>query len=371
VARTTEIRAKTRRLLVSSSPGWNFDNSFARLPAVLFAPAAPARFRAPRVSIVNHRLADDLGLSLRDLPAPDTAAVFAGQALPAGAEPIAQAYAGHQYGHFTLLGDGRAILLGEQIAPSGKRFDIQLKGAGRTMFSRNGDGLAALGPMLREYVISEAMHALGIPTTRSLAVVTTGETVYRTTPLAGAVLTRVAASHIRVGTFEYAARRDPAALVALADHAIARHYPEIAADDPQRYRRFLVAVIERQAALIARWQHVGFVHGVMNTDNMAISGETIDYGPCAFMDAYDPDTVFSSIDTHGRYAYGNQPVIAQWNLARSSNSRRRLSGPGWPACGRSSGSRPRSRGTPSSSRSCWRGCTRPEPTGQTRFAILA
>jgi uncharacterized protein YdiU (UPF0061 family) len=215
-----------------------------------------------------------------------------------------------------MLGDGRAILLGEQVTPSGARFDIQLKGAGRTPFSRNGDGLAALGPMLREYIISEAMHALGIPTTRSLAVVTTGETVYRNTPLTGAVLTRVAKSHIRVGTFEYAARRDPEVLRALADHAIARHYPEISADGPEKYRGFLVAVIDRQAALIARWLHVGFVHGVMNTDNMAISGETIDYGPCAFIDAYDPATVFSSIDAHGRYAYGNQPAIAQWNLTR-------------------------------------------------------
>ncbi len=301
---------------MSGLTGWNFDNSFTRLPAALFAPAEPARFRAPRVSILNHRLAESLGLACGDPQDVSTAAVFAGQTLPAGAEPIAQAYAGHQYGHFTMLGDGRAILLGEQVSPSGERFDIQLKGAGRTLFSRNGDGLAALGPMLREYIISEAMHALGIPTTRSLAVVTTGETVYRTTPLAGAVLTRVAKSHIRVGTFEYAARRNPEALRALADHAIARHYPEIPADAPERYRDFLVAVIDRQASLIARWQHVGFVHGVMNTDNMAISGETIDYGPCAFMDAYDPATVFSSIDSHGRYAYGNQPAIAQWNLAR-------------------------------------------------------
>ena len=300
---------------MSGPTGWNFDNSYARLPDVLFSPAQPARFRAPRVSILNQRLAEDLGLSFGDTPDVATAAVFAGQALPAGAEPIAQAYAGHQYGHFTMLGDGRAILLGEQLAPSGARFDIQLKGAGRTPFSRNGDGLAALGPMLREYIISEAMHALGIPTTRSLAVVTTGETVYRNTPLTGAVLTRVAASHIRVGTFAYAARRDPDALVALADHAIARHYPEIASG-PEKYRSFLIAVIDRQAALIARWLHVGFVHGVMNTDNMAISGETIDYGPCAFIDAYDPATVFSSIDAHGRYAYGNQPAIAQWNLAR-------------------------------------------------------
>ena len=301
---------------MSGPTGWNFDNSFARLPDALFSPAQPARFRAPRVSILNHRLAEELGLSCGDTSDAATAAVFAGQALPAGAEPIAQAYAGHQYGHFTMLGDGRAILLGEQVAPSGERFDIQLKGSGRTPFSRGGDGLAALGPMLREYIISEAMHALGIPTTRSLAVVTTGETVYRNTPLTGAVLTRVAASHIRVGTFEYAARRDPEVLRTLADHAIARHYPEINAAGQEKYRDFLIAVIDRQAALIARWLHVGFVHGVMNTDNMAISGETIDYGPCAFMDAYDPATVFSSIDAHGRYAYGNQPAIAQWNLAR-------------------------------------------------------
>jgi serine/tyrosine/threonine adenylyltransferase len=264
---------------VSEPSGWNFDNSYAQLPAGLFSPAEPAQFRAPRVAILNHRLAEELGLSFDDTSDASAAALFAGQTLPDGAQPIAQAYAGHQYGGFTMLGDGRAILLGEQVAPSGQRFDIQLKGAGRTQFSRGGDGFAGLGPMLREYIISEAMHALGIPTTRSLAVATTGETVYRNTPLTGAVLTRVASSHIRVGTFEYAARRD-------------------------------------QAALIARWQHVGFVHGVMNTDNMAISGETIDYGPCAFMDAYDPATVFSSIDVHGRYAYGNQPAIAQWNLTR-------------------------------------------------------
>ncbi|MEI7781357.1 MAG: protein adenylyltransferase SelO family protein, partial [Planctomycetota bacterium] len=299
---------------MSSPSGWNLDNSYARLPAALFSPAEPARFRAPRVAILNQPLADELGLSFRDLSAASAAAVFTGQTLPAGAEPIAQAYAGHQYGHFTMLGDGRAILLGEQLTPSGRRFDIQLKGAGPTRFSRSGDGFAALGPMLREYIISEAMHALGIPTTRSLAVVTTGAPIYRSTSLAGAVLVRVASSHIRVGTFEYAARRDPEALQSLADYAIARHFPAVA-DGSNTYLGFLNAVIDRQAALIARWQLVGFVHGVMNTDNMAISGETIDYGPCAFMDAYHPDTVFSSIDAHGRYAYGNQPVIAQWNLA--------------------------------------------------------
>ena len=237
--------------------------------------------------------------------------------MPEGARPIAQAYAGHQYGHFTSLGDGRAILLGEQITPSGDRMDIQLKGAGQTRFSRRGDGRAALGPMLREYIISEAMHALGIPTTRSLAVVTTGEPVYRETVLEGAVLTRVAASHIRVGTMQWAAaHNDAEALRALADYTRARHYPELADVRRSRIIALFDAILERQARLIARWQLVGFIHGVMNTDNMALSGETIDYGPCAFMDAYDPATVFSSIDHGGRYAYGNQPPIAQWNLAR-------------------------------------------------------
>lgn len=247
---------------------------------------------------------------------PENAAIFVGNALPEGADPLAQAYAGHQYGNFTFLGDGRAILLGEQRTPTGERHDIQLKGAGPTPYSRRGDGRAALGPMLREYLISEAMFALGIPTTRSLAVTATGEPVFREEPLPGAVLTRVASSHLRVGTFEWAAARgDREALAALAEHAVERHYPE-AAGAGQPYVALLEAVVDRQAALVARWQCVGFVHGVMNTDNMALSGETIDYGPCAFMDAYDPATVFSSIDRHGRYAYGNQPRIAQWNLAR-------------------------------------------------------
>ena len=244
------------------------------------------------------------------------AALFAGQHLPVGCQPIAQAYAGHQYGGFTMLGDGRAILLGEHRTPSGQLVDIQLKGAGQTQFSRGGDGRAALGPMLREYVISEAMAALGIPTTRSLAVVATGEPVYRTTVLKGAVLTRVAASHIRVGTFQYlAAWHDETSVRVLADYAIERHYPQVA-EVPEKYLDFFRAVTDRQASLIAQWQLIGFIHGVMNTDNMAISGETIDYGPCAFMNAYDPNTVFSSIDHAGRYAYGNQPAIAQWNLAR-------------------------------------------------------
>jgi uncharacterized protein YdiU (UPF0061 family) len=305
--------------LADYSPmGWRFDNTYSRLPEILHAPARPAKVVAPRVVILNHRLADELGLDLSRISPEAAAALFAGQELPSGAQPIAQAYAGHQYGNFTMLGDGRAILLGEHRTPSGNLVDIQFKGAGQTQFSRRGDGRAALGPMLREYIISEAMFALGIPTTRSLAVVTTGEQVYRASRLPGAILTRVAASHIRVGTFEYlAARQDETNLRMLADYAIDRHYPELAEiDSPNKYLAFFRAVMDRQAALIARWQMVGFIHGVMNTDNMAISGETIDYGPCAFMNAYRPDTVFSSIDRDGRYAYGNQPSIGQWNLAR-------------------------------------------------------
>jgi serine/tyrosine/threonine adenylyltransferase len=296
--------------------GWRLEHSYAQLPSLFHAAVAPTAVAAPRLVVLNRPLAASLGLEADALTGDDGAAIFAGNQLPPGAAPLAQAYAGHQYGHFTTLGDGRAILLGEQITPRGERFDIQLKGAGPTPYSRRGDGRAALGPMLREYIISEAMHALGIPSTRSLAVATTGETVYRQTPLPGAVLTRVAASHIRVGTFEWAAARGgDAAVRALVDYTLRRHYPEFAdADNPAR--ALLEAVIERQAALLARWMLVGFVHGVMNTDNMALSGETIDYGPCAFMDAYDAATVFSSIDAHGRYAYGNQPGIAQWNLAR-------------------------------------------------------
>jgi serine/tyrosine/threonine adenylyltransferase len=271
---------------------------------------------APKLVVLNRPLALSLGLKPDDLAGPDGAALFAGNVLPPGAAPLAQAYAGHQFGNFTRLGDGRAILLGEQVTPKGERFDIQLKGPGRTPYSRRGDGRAALGPMLREYIISEAMHTLGIPTTRSLAVAATGETVWRETALPGAVLTRVAASHIRVGTFEWAAaHEDPALTRALLNYTIQRHYPDLGnAEEP--VVAFLDAVMERQAALLARWMHVGFIHGVMNTDNMAVSGETIDYGPCAFMDAYDPATVFSSIDARGRYAYGNQPAIAQWNLTR-------------------------------------------------------
>ena len=268
------------------------------------------------MAIVNHRLASELGLDLSALSPEAAAALLAGQDLPEGSQPIAQAYAGHQFGGFTMLGDGRAILLGEHRTPAGRLVDIQFKGPGRTRFSRGGDGRAALGPMLREYIISEAMAGLGIPTTRSLAVVTTGESVYRESARKGAILTRVAASHLRVGTFQYVAtQRDAAHLRVLADYAIGRHYPELAGT-AQQYLEFFREVANRQAALVARWQLVGFIHGVMNTDNMAISGETIDYGPCAFMNVYDPNTVFSSIDHSRRYAYGNQPAIAQWNLAR-------------------------------------------------------
>lgn len=306
----------TATIKSESAPGWRFDHSYSRLPDILHVPARPATFRAPRLSILNHRLADELGLNFGTVPPESLAAIFSGQELPQGSRPIAQAYAGHQYGGFTMLGDGRAILLGEHRTPTGRLVDLQLKGAGPTRYSRRGDGLAALGPMLREYVISEAMAALGIPTTRSLAVVATGETIWRVTAIPGAILTRVAASHLRVGTFEFlAAQRDVPTLQTLADYAIQRHDPELK-DTPEKYLAFYRAVLDRQASLIARWQHVGFIHGVMNTDNMTISGETIDYGPCAFMNAYDPGTVYSSIDSVGRYAYGNQPAIAQWNLAR-------------------------------------------------------
>lgn len=299
-----------------SDAGWRLEHSYARLPEPFFARVHPSPVRDPKLVILNRPLAQSLGLDAELLLGPEGAAVFAGNALPPGALPIAQAYSGHQFGHFTRLGDGRAILLGEQITPDGRRFDIQLKGPGPTPYSRRGDGRAALGPMLREYVISEAMHALGIPTTRSLAVATTGEPVYRDQVLPGAVLTRVAASHIRVGTFEWAASQpNPEFLRALADYTLARHYPELAGS-PEPYLGLLRSMQDRQVALVAQWLAVGFVHGVMNTDNMALSGETIDYGPCAFMDAYNPATVFSSIDDQGRYAYGHQPAIAQWNLAR-------------------------------------------------------
>jgi uncharacterized protein YdiU (UPF0061 family) len=296
--------------------GWRLEHTYAELPALFHARVAPTPVRKPQLVVFNGPLAEAMGLDTPTLATDEGAGIFAGNTLPEGAHPLAQAYAGHQFGHFTTLGDGRAILLGEQITPDGRRLDVQLKGAGQTPYSRRGDGRAALGPMLREFIISEAMHALGIPTTRSLAVVATGEPVFRETTLAGAVLTRVAASHIRVGTFEWAAaRRDTAALAALADYTRRRHYPQLA-EAARPHLALFDAIVERQAQLVARWQLVGFIHGVMNTDNMALSGETLDYGPCAFMDAYDPATVFSSIDTQGRYAQGNQPAIAQWNLAR-------------------------------------------------------
>ncbi len=300
--------------------GWRLDHSYAQLPARFFASVGPTPVAAPQLVVLNRPLAESLGLDAATLARPENAGWFAGNALPPGASPLAQAYAGHQYGNFVVLGDGRAILLGEQLTPRGERFDIQLKGSGPTPFSRRGDGRAALGPMLREYIISEAMHALGIPTTRSLAVAVTGEPVFRDTALPGAILTRVAASHLRVGTFEWAAvSGDPEALRALVDYTLQRHYPgQVPTEQPGL--ALLQHVLQRQAALVARWQHIGFIHGVMNTDNMALSGETIDYGPCAFMDAYHPATVFSSIDHHGRYAYANQPAIAQWNLSRLASA---------------------------------------------------
>lgn len=295
-----------------SATGWALEASYRELPDALFEERAPTPVKAPDTLIWNEALATRLGLT--EQPAD----VLAGNRLLPGWRPIAQGYAGHQFGHPNMLGDGRAVLLGEVVAPDGARFDVQLKGAGRTRWSRGGDGRAALGPMLREYLVSEAMAALGVPTSRSLAVVATGEQVVREEMLPGALLVRVAASHIRVGTFQYAAAlEDPTVLRALADHAMARHYPALEAGD---YRGFLAAVAARQCALIVDWMRVGFVHGVMNTDNMAISGETIDYGPCAFLETYGPDVVFSSIDHGGRYAFGNQPRIALWNLSRLAES---------------------------------------------------
>jgi uncharacterized protein YdiU (UPF0061 family) len=294
-----------------------FDNSYARLPDRFFVRQRPVPVAAPRLVRLNESLARHLGLDAAQLATAEGVEFLAGNRVPEGGEPLAMAYAGHQFGSFVpQLGDGRAILLGEVIDRNGVRRDVQLKGAGRTPFSRQGDGRAALGPVLREYILSEAMAALGIPTTRALAAVTTGETVWREAPLPGAVLTRVASSHIRVGTFQFfAARGDGDAIRRLADYVIARHYPE-ALEAANPYRALLDLVISRQAALVAKWLLVGFIHGVMNTDNTSIAGETIDYGPCAFMDAYHPQTVYSSIDTIGRYAYGNQPNIAQWNLVR-------------------------------------------------------
>ena len=306
----------------AASPGsspvlFSFDNSYARLPEYFYVRLAPTPVAAPGLIKVNLELARSLGLDPDTLASAQGVDILAGNRVAEGSEPLALAYAGHQFGHFVpRLGDGRANLLGEVVARDGARYDIQLKGSGPTPFSRGGDGRAALGPVLREYIVSEAMAALGIPTTRALAAVTTGERVLRESPLPGAVFTRVAASHLRVGSFQYfAARRDTDAIRLLADYAIARHYPG-AAHATQPYRALLDGVIARQARLVAQWMLIGFVHGVMNTDNTAISGETIDYGPCAFMEAFHPDTVFSSIDANGRYAYGNQPRIALWNMTR-------------------------------------------------------
>ena len=304
-------------MTVTSPVLFRFDNSFVRELGGLFEPWQADPVPSPTLLALNEDLAAELDVDAEALRGPGGVAVLAGNVAPDGASPVAQGYAGHQFGGFSpRLGDGRALLLGEVLDVHGRRRDLQLKGSGPTPFARGGDGKAAVGPMLREYVMGEAMHALGIPTTRALAVVGTGELVARDTILPGAVLTRVASSHLRVGTFEYAWRRQDANLVRrLADHAIARHYPE-SAEAANPYLALLTEVVDAQASLICQWMLVGFIHGVMNTDNMAISGETIDYGPCAFMDAFDPATVFSSIDHGGRYAYGNQPAIAQWNLAR-------------------------------------------------------
>ena len=304
-------------LATATRPLFQFDNTYARELSGLYKPWKPAESRAPQLLFFNRPLAEEMGLDAAALSGDAGAALFAGNTVPEGAEPIAQAYAGHQFGGFSpQLGDGRALLLGEVLDAQGRRRDIAFKGSGRTPFSRGGDGKAAVGPMLREAIVSEAMHALGIPTTRALAVAATGEQVVREELLPGAVLTRVASSHLRVGTFQYfAARGELDKLRLLADYAIARHDPDLAGKSG-RYLDLLHRVAQRQAALVAQWMNVGFIHGVMNTDNMTISGETIDYGPCAFMEAYNPKAVFSSIDRNGRYAFSNQPPIAQWNLAR-------------------------------------------------------
>jgi uncharacterized protein YdiU (UPF0061 family) len=296
--------------------GWHFDNSYSKLSKTFKEDIKPTPVHEPELVILNEELAKNLNLNFSGIDKKKLAEIFSGNSLPDGTNSIAQAYAGHQFGHFTMLGDGRAVLLGEHIDNKNQRFDIQFKGSGRTSFSRGGDGRAALGPMLREYIISEAINALNIPTTRSLAVVKTGEKVVRENLLNGAILTRVASSHIRVGTFQYiAATQNLENLKTLVDYTIDRHYPEIKSSK-NKALDLLNLVMERQCQLVINWMRVGFIHGVMNTDNMAISGETIDYGPCAFMDQYDPKTVFSSIDKFGRYAFSNQPPITKWNLAR-------------------------------------------------------
>ena len=296
--------------------GWHFDNTYSKLPKSFLENIKPVPVKDPKLIILNKNLAKQLNLDFSKFSDTDLAKMFSGNSLPEGSETIAQAYAGHQFGHFTMLGDGRAVMLGEHLDKENKRFDIQFKGSGRTSFSRSGDGRAVLGPMLREYIISEAMHALNIPTTRSLAVVSTGEEVIREQMLPGAILTRVASSHIRVGTFQYiAATQNADDLKTLFNYTIDRHYPEIK-DSKTKALDLLNLLMQKQCELVINWMRVGFIHGVMNTDNMTVSGETIDYGPCAFMDHYHPQTVFSSIDQNGRYSYNNQPRITKWNLAR-------------------------------------------------------
>ena len=296
--------------------GWCFDNTYHKLSDSFKENIKPIPVKQPELILINKKLANNLGLNFSNLDNQELSDLFSGNSLPKGCNSIAQAYAGHQFGHFTILGDGRAVLIGEHLSKDNKRHDIQFKGSGKTTFSRNGDGRAALGPMLREYVISEAMFGLKIPTTRSLAVVRTGEEVIRETSLPGAILTRVASSHIRVGTFQYmAVKQKKEELNVLLDYVINRHYPSLK-NSQNKALELLTVVLEKQIDLVVNWMRVGFIHGVMNTDNMSVSGETIDYGPCAFMDTYDPKTVFSSIDQMGRYAYCNQPVITKWNLSR-------------------------------------------------------
>ena len=302
--------------MLSNEIGWNFDNTYSKLPESFISKISPIPVKSPELTIFNYNLAEKLGLNFSSIEKNNLSKLFSGNLLPEGSKSIAQAYAGHQFGHFTMLGDGRAVLMGEHVSKNNERFDIQFKGSGQTPFSRNGDGRAALGPMLREYIISEAMHSLNVPTTRSLAVVKTGEDVVRENILQGAILTRVASSHLRVGTFQYVAmRNNESELRTLVDYTINRHYPNIK-KSKNKAIDLLKVLIELQIDLVVNWMRVSFIHGVMNTDNMSISGETIDYGPCAFMDTYDPQTVFSSIDESGRYAYFNQPSITKWNLAR-------------------------------------------------------
>ena len=307
---------KNGKINIKSNVGWHFDNTYSQLPDAMLSRLVPVPVKSPKLVIFNYSLAEELGLDFSKIDSGELSLMLSGNILPEGSEGIAQAYAGHQFGHFTMLGDGRAIIIGEHLTQSKKRFDIQFKGSGETPYSRNGDGRAALGPMLREYIISEAMYSLNIPTTRSLAVVTTGENVIRETSLTGAILTRVAESHIRVGTFQYAAmHNDTKLLKTLLDYTIQRHYPYLK-NKKNSALSLLKLVIQKQAELVTNWMRVGFIHGVMNTDNMTVSGDSIDYGPCAFMDTYHPETVFSSIDLQGRYAYFNQPGITKWNLAR-------------------------------------------------------